>query len=158
MSNEGGGLATGMVFVDERKPRLSLSIFLDRKKSGRKGLLIARSQPDHISSDDELKDVECHRLLLRETENSVRPSDLKAIEEIITSFFDRNDGGVALLDGFEMLTLFNDFSKVVELLSKAQSAADSCGGSIVIPIDNRAIYPEDYRRIADTYKFLDSED
>jgi hypothetical protein len=42
LSSEGGRFTTGMVFVDERKPRLSLSVFLDRTKSGDKGLLIGR--------------------------------------------------------------------------------------------------------------------
>jgi hypothetical protein len=154
VSKGGESLGMGMVFVDERKPRLSLSTFLDRTRSGEKGLLIARNQPEHMCPDEELKGVECHRLLLRETENSVRPSDLAEIENIITAFFGRNKGGVALIDGFEMLTLFNDISKVAEMLNKAREAADSCGGSIVIPIDNRAIYPEDYRMISENYDFL----
>jgi hypothetical protein len=47
LPTEGGRFASGMVFVDERKPRLSLSVFLDRTKAGEKGLLIARNQPDH---------------------------------------------------------------------------------------------------------------
>ncbi|MEE9224324.1 MAG: DUF835 domain-containing protein [Thermoplasmata archaeon] len=158
LSNEGRRFITGMVFVDERKPRLSLSVFLDRMKAGDKGLLIAKNEPDHMCPNEELEGVECHRLLLRETENSVRPSDLAEIETIITSFFNRNKGGVALLDGFEMLTLFNDFSKVADMLNKAQSAADSCGGSIVIPIDNRAIYPEDYRMISENYRLLSADD
>jgi hypothetical protein len=57
-----------------------------------------------------------------------------------------------------MLTLFNDIDKVAEMLNEAQSAADSCGGSIVIPIDNRAIYPEDYRIISEKYKLLSPEE
>jgi hypothetical protein len=146
-----------MIFVEERKPRLSLSIFLDRKKSGDKGLLIVRNEPEHISTDEDLKDVECYRLLLRHTANSIHPSDLKKIGEVIASFFERNKGGVALFDGFEMLTLFNDFSKVTELLNKAQSAADSCGGAIVIPIDDRAVYPEDYKRISESFNFLETD-
>jgi len=155
VTSEVGRTPTGMFFISERRPKRSLSLFFDRTKTGIKGLLIVRNQPEGVSSDDELKHIECHRLLLRETENSIRPSDLKGIEEIITSFFKRNRGGIALLDGFEMLTLFNDFDKVTMMLNKAQSVADSCGGSIVIPIDNRAIYPEDLRRISEIYKFLD---
>lgn len=158
MGTESGGAPSGIIFIDERRPKLSLSLFLDRKRLGEKGLLISRNQPEHLSQDDDLKDVECHRLLLRETEGSIRPSDLKAIEKVIVSFFSKNEGGVALLDGFEMLTLFNDFNKVTELLGKAQSAADSCGGSIVIPIDNRAMYPEDYRMISENYKLLNAEE
>lgn len=158
MVTEGGNVTAGMVFVDERRPERSLSLFLNMKESGKKALLIARNEPGGMASDEELEDVECHRLLLRETEDSIRPSDLEAIERIITSFFERNGGGVALLDGLEMLTLFNDFSKVTELLNKAQAAADGCGGSIVIPIDNRAIHPEDYRKISEDYTFLDAVD
>lgn len=154
VTSEVEGAPTGMFFISERRPKRSLSLFFDRTRSGKKGLLIVRNQPEGVSSDDELERIECHRLLLRETENSIRPSDLKGIEEIITSFFARSRGGIALLEGFEMLTMFNDFDKVTVMLNKAQSAADSSGGFIVIPIDNRAIYPEDLRRISENYKFL----
>ncbi len=153
-----GNVPAGMIFVDERRPERSLSLFLNGKESGKKALLIARNEPGHLASDEELEDVECHRLLLRETEDGIRPSDLEGIERIITSFFKRNKEGVALLDGLEMLTLFNDFGKVTELLNKAQAAADDCGGAIVIPIDNRAIHPEVYRRISEDYSFLDADD
>lgn len=155
---KGGDVPAGMIFVDERRPKRSLSLFLNGKESGRKALLIARNEPGDMASDEELEDVECHRLLLRETEGSIRPSDLEAIEKVITSFFERNDGGVALLDGLEMLTLFNDLSKVTEMLNKAQAAADGCGGAIVIPIDNRVIQPEVYRRISEDYTLLDADD
>jgi hypothetical protein len=52
LPTEGGRFASGMVFVDERKPRLSLSVFLDRTKAGEKGLLIARNQPDHMCPNE----------------------------------------------------------------------------------------------------------
>ncbi len=155
---KGGDVPTGMIFVDERRPKRSLTLFLNGKESGKKALLIARNELGRLASDEELEDVECHRLLLRETEDGIRPSDFEGIERIVTSFFEKNKGGVALLDGLEMLTLFNDFSKVTELLNKAQAAADGCGGSIIIPIDIRAIHPEVYSRISEDYSFLDADD
>ena len=155
LSTEGGGSLKGLFFISERRPRASHSIFKERTEAGEKGLFIARYHPDDVALQEELRGVECHWLLLREKENSVRPSDLKAIEDIISSFFKRHAGGVALIDGVEILGLFNDFEKVLELLNKAQSAADSCGGSIIVPIDDRALYPEDYREISMRFNFLD---
>ncbi len=157
VTSNGGDLPTGIIFVNERKPKRSLSLFFGRKKSGEKALFISRNQPETMAGGEELTGVECHRILLREEGDSVKPSDLRTIEGIITSFFQRNKGGVAFVDGVEMLTLFNEFTKVTEMLRKAQEAADSCGGFIVIPIDNRAIYPEDYRLISEKFKFLNPE-
>lgn len=156
MSAEGGGSLKGLFFISERRPRTSHSIFKQRTRAGEKGLFIARYHPDDVALKEELCDVECHWLLLREKENSVRPSDLRAIGDIISSFFKRHSGGIALIDGVEILGLFNDFDKVVELLNKAQSAADSCGGSIIVPVDDRALYPEDFREISQRYNFLDA--
>ena len=157
LSIKGGGSLKGLFFINERRPRTSHSIFKERTKAGEKGLFIARYHPDDVALKEELCDVECHWLLLRERENSVRPSDLKAIEGIIRSFFKKHNGGVALIDGVEILGLFNDFENVVELLNRAQSAADSCGGSIIVPIDDRALYPEDFREISRKYTFLDAD-
>jgi hypothetical protein len=156
LSVECGGSLKGLFFISERRPRESHSIFRERTEAGEKGLFIARYHPDDVALKEELCDVECHWLLLRQRENSVRPSDLKAIEDIISSFFKKHNGGVALIDGVEILGLFNDFEKVVELLSKAQSAADSCGGSIIVPIDDRALYPEDFMEISRRFNFLDA--
>lgn len=146
-----------MVFINERRPKFSISFFRKRTKAGEKGLFIARKHPDDVALQKELSGVECYWLLLREGENCVRPSDLDTVESIITSFFERHKGGIALLDGIEILSLYNDFEEVLNLLRKAQLAADSCGGSIIIPVDNRAIYPEDLRQISAGFKFLDIE-
>lgn len=157
MSIEGGRALNGLFFVSERRPNASISLFKERTNAGEKGLLIARSHPDDIALKEELSEIECHWLLLREKKNSVRPSDLKAVEEIILSFFRRHGGGVTLLDGVEILCLFNDFEQVQKLLNSAQSAADACGGSIIVPVDDRALYPEDLKTISKNFRLLNTE-
>lgn len=157
MVTQGGAFPVGMLFVNERRPERSLSLFLEKKKSGRKALFISRHKPQAMAGEEDMRGVECHRILLREEPNSIQPSNLEKIESIIREFFEKNKGGVALIDGVEMLTLFNDFDKVTDLLRKAQDAADSYGGFIIIPIDNRSIYPEDFKAICEKFEFLDSE-
>ncbi|MCK4443436.1 MAG: DUF835 domain-containing protein [Thermoplasmata archaeon] len=155
LSTGAGGGLKGLYFISERRPRSSHSLFRQRTKAGEKDLFIARYHPDDVALKEELCDVECHWLLLREKENSVRPSDLKAVEEIIRSFFRRHKGGIALIDGVDILCLFNDFDKVVKLLNNVQSTAESCGGFIIVPVDDRALYPEDFSEISREYSFLD---
>lgn len=145
----------GMFFVDERRPEQSFSLFIDRKKAGAKGLCIARRQLENATSEEELRDVECYWLLLRDADNAIRPSDLEKIDDVICSFLEKNRGGVVLLDGFEMLMLFNDYSKISEMLTKAKSLADLNDAAIIIPIDSRALYREDFERISKDFKVLD---
>lgn len=147
----------GMFFVDERRPRKSFSLFCDRIKAGSKGLCIARREPDDLSVQELLKKVEYHRLLLKDAENSIRPSDLRRIDGIVSSFFERNKGGTVILEGVEMLLLFNDHSKVTELLNKAKSLADSRDGVIVIPVDSRTIYREDFENVKENFRVLEMD-
>lgn len=151
MSTGKGDQYNGMVLVDERRAEQCYSIFFKRKKAGAKCLCILRRQPEDVSLQEELKDVECYWLLLRKAENSIRPSDLGRIDNIITSFLERNKGGTVLLDGFEMLMLFNDYADVAQLLSKARLLADSNEGAIIIPVDRRAIYREDFEKISEDF-------
>lgn len=144
-----------MFFVNERRPEQSLSLFFDKKEGGAEGLCIARRQLDSVSMEEQLKDVECYWLLLREAENAIRPSDLEKIDEVMTSFLTRNRGGVVLLDGFEMLMLFNDYTKVSELLNKVKSLADSNDAAVIIPVDSRALYREDFENISSNYEVLE---
>lgn len=102
-STGAGGSLKGLYFIGERRPQASHSLFRQRTNAGEKGLFIARYHPDDVALKEELRDVECYWLLLREKENSVRPSDLNAVEEIIRSFFEMHKGGIALIDGIEIL-------------------------------------------------------
>ncbi|MFQ6060648.1 MAG: DUF835 domain-containing protein, partial [Thermoplasmata archaeon] len=75
--------------------------------------------------------------------------------EIVSSFFERNKGGIVLLDGFEMLTLFNDYDKVAGLLDRLRTLADSSNGAVVIPVDRRAIYREDFEKISKSFRVVE---
>jgi archaellum biogenesis ATPase FlaH len=144
-----------MYLVDERQSEQSYSLFFDRTKTGAKGLCILRRQPDDVALRIELKNVKCHWLLLRETKDSIRPSDLRKIDEVICSFLERNRGGIVLLDGFETLLLFNDFTEVSELLSKVRSLAESNEGAVIVPVDSRAMFREDFNKISESFRVLE---
>ncbi|UCD91715.1 MAG: DUF835 domain-containing protein [Methanobacteriota archaeon] len=145
----------GIFFVNERRPEQSLSIFIDRKRAGAKALCIVRRQHDHAALEQELQEVERYWLLLRYAQNAIRPSDLDKIDSVICSFLQKNRGGVVLLDGFETLMLFNDYSKISKLVGKAKSLADSSGSAIIIPVDSRALYREDFENISENFKVID---
>jgi hypothetical protein len=147
----------GMFFVNERRPEQSFSIFIDRKNSGAKGLCIARRQHDNATLEDELRDVECYWLLLRDAEKAIRPSDLGKIDDVLCSFLQKNHGGVVLLDGFEMLMLFNDYAKISDMLNKAKFLADTSESAIIIPVDSRALYREDFENISENFKVIDMD-
>jgi len=90
---------------------------------GHEGLIFTREFPERLRSKYGFKETPIIWLSREGKEENLRPTDLERLNHGVQDFLKRSKNGLIIIDGFEYLSTYNGFNKLVKLLHDLR---DSC--------------------------------
>jgi len=115
--------------------------FLDAVSLGRRGLCVTREFPDRLRRRIGTRDVTVIWLSNVGRQNSVKPSDVAALETLFVSALGEGHVSAVLLEGFEYLVTVNTLAPVLKLLRELHTRAEVAGTAVWVPVNPRLLTP-----------------
>ncbi|MFZ0829878.1 MAG: DUF835 domain-containing protein [Thermoplasmata archaeon] len=115
--------------------------FLDAVSAGQRGLCVTREFPDRLRRRIGTRDVTVIWLSNVGRQNSVKPSDVAALETLFVSALDEGHVSAVLLEGFEYLVTVNTLAPVLKLLRELHTRAQAAGTAVWVPVNPRLLTP-----------------
>ena len=115
--------------------------FLEAVSGGRRGLCVTREFPDRLRRRIGTRDVTVIWLSNVGRQNSVRPSDVAALETLFVSALGEGHVSAVLLEGFEYLVTVNTLAPVLKLLRELHTRAQATGTAVWVPVNPRLLTP-----------------
>ncbi len=123
--------------VEEPKPDVSIQMFIQELKKGRKGFCISRTNPKRFREKYHFKDVH-HIWLTRnyiEKEHCIDPTNLSRLSIEIINFIKETNNGITLLEGLEYLISQNSYQIILHFVQLINDKIMLSNSIIIIPID-----------------------
>jgi tRNA synthetases class I (I, L, M and V)/Protein of unknown function (DUF835)/Anticodon-binding domain of tRNA ligase len=134
-------LHQGIELLVEDTTDSAWSRFLDAVTAGRRGLCVTREFPDRLRRRIGSRDITVIWLSNVGRQNSVRPSDVAALETLFVSALGEGHVSAVLLEGFEYLVTVNTLAPVLKLLRELHSRAQAAGTAVWVPVNPRLLTP-----------------
>jgi hypothetical protein len=115
--------------------------FLESVSSGRRGLCVTREFPDRLRRRIGTRDITVIWLSNVGRQNSVKPSDVAALETLFVSALEEGHVSAVLLEGFEYLVTVNTLAPVLKLLRELHTRAQAAGAAVWVPVNPRLLTP-----------------
>jgi archaellum biogenesis ATPase FlaH len=124
--------------VRERKPFLSYKLFENALADNVPGLCVTRQFPDKVREAFELKDTRILWLSHTPGKDHHNPTSIGTLATIISSFIERYDKCVVLIDGLEYLVINNGFQQVLRFAEHINEQVMQSRSTVLIPISPNA--------------------
>lgn len=134
-------LHQGIELLVEDTTDAAWSRFLDAVSVGRRGLCVTREFPDRLRRRIGTRDITVIWLSNVGRQNSVRPSDVAALETLFVSALGEGHVSAVLLEGFEYLVTVNTLAPVLKLLRELHVRAQASGTAVWVPVNPRLLTP-----------------
>jgi len=129
----------GLVYVvRERKPFLSYKLFENTLADNVPGLCVTRQFPDKVREAFELKDTRILWLSHTPGKDHHNPTSIGTLATIISSFIERYDRCVVLIDGLEYLVINNGFQQVLRFAEHINEQVMQSRSTVLVPISPNA--------------------
>ena len=126
--------------VEERKPTYASRIFSEMVSYGFPGLCISTAHPADVKQEYGLRGkVTVLWLSKVEKDYSISPSSLGMLRDRITSFAERNENSVVLLDGLEYLISTNGFDLALKFLHDLMESVTLNRSRLIVPVSPGAL-------------------
>lgn len=122
----------------ERKPFLSYKLFENALADNVPGLCVTRQFPDKVREAFELKDTRILWLSHTPGKDHHNPTSIGTLATIISSFIERYDKCVVLIDGLEYLVINNGFQQVLRFAEHINEQVMQSRSTVLIPISPNA--------------------
>ena len=121
--------------VEERKPTHATRIFSEMASYGFPGLCISTAHPADVKREYGLRgNVTVLWLSKVKKDYSISPSSLGMLRDRITSFAERNENSVVLLDGLEYLISTNGFDLALKFLHDLMESVTLNRSRLIVPV------------------------
>jgi hypothetical protein len=131
-------LTTGKTYLlMERVPLRTHQILRRELAQGRKVLYFSKNSPTLLKTqlDFEPEQIEMRWLNPRPKEECSSPMDLEAFESKATRFMEKNKDGIVVLNGLEVLEMWNGFRPVFDRLQSMHNKVSANGNNLIITFD-----------------------
>jgi len=131
-------LTTGKTYLlMERVPLRTHQILRRELAHGRKVLYFSKNSPNLLKTqlDVEPEQIELRWLNPRPEEECSSPMDLEAFESKVTRFIEKNKDGIVVLNGLEVLEMWNGFRPVFDRLRSMHKKVSANGNNLIITFD-----------------------
>ena len=102
--------------VEEERPDLAYTLFINATKEGMKGMVVSRTYPKNLRKALDLGDVPVLWLTNAMSDEAIGPKDLERLSLAIRRFLDEGGGQLVLIDSLEYIITNNKFVSVLRLL------------------------------------------
>lgn len=124
--------------VRERKPFLAYRLFESLLADAVPGLCVTRQFPDKVREGFELKDTRVLWLSHTPGKDHHNPTSIGTLATIISSFIERYDRCVVLIDGLEYLVINNGFQQVLRFAEHINEQVMQSRSTVLTPISPNA--------------------
>lgn len=131
-------ISTGKLYLFvERVPLRTHQVLRKELSRGRKTLYISKNSPHVLYSqlNFDKKTIRTKWLTPRPSSECIPPMNLEELEKCMTNFMVENKDGIVVLNGVEVLEMWNGFRPVLEVLKRAQKKVSANGNSFLITMD-----------------------
>ena len=135
-------ITTGRVYLfEERVPLRTHQILRKELSEGRQALYISKHSPNQLRSQFDFDPKLLRTLWLspRPEQSCIPPMNLEIFEERVNEFLSENVNGIIVLNGVDVLEMWNGFRPVLEAIRRAKTRVNSNGTNLIISLD-----PKDY--------------
>jgi hypothetical protein len=124
--------------VRERKPFLAYKLFENVISDGVQGLCVTRQYPEKIREAFDLGETRVLWLSHTPGENHHNPTSIGTLATIISSFIERYEKCVVLIDGLEYLVINNGFQQVLRFAEHINEQVMQSRSTVLMPISPSA--------------------
>jgi hypothetical protein len=124
------------------KPHEAFERFVADVRAGTPGLCITRIRPEDAQERYGLKGVPIYWLSRSFGKETLNPTNLGAIVELVRKRTAGKPGSVVLLDGVEYLYTQNDFGKVVKFIQALADVVAEQKAVLLLPLDPQTLDPD----------------
>jgi CheY-like chemotaxis protein len=130
--------------IKEECPNWSVKLFTSEKDKGREGLIVTRTNPEHIKKEHDLDDVRiCWLTEVQTSEDMTSLSGLQELSILVNKFIEENNKSVILLDGLEYLITNNGLQHVLKLIQHLEDRISTTEGLMIVPVKPDTICKRD---------------
>lgn len=132
-------LEQGLCYVvRERKPFLAFALFENDVADDLPGLCVTRQFPDKLRETFNLKDSRIIWLSHTPGKDHHNPTSVGTLATLITSFIERYDRCIVIVDGLEYLVINNGFQQVLRFMEHVNEQVMQSRSTMLIPISPSA--------------------
>jgi hypothetical protein len=129
----------GMCYVvRERKPFLAFALFENEVADGMPGLCVTRQFPGRLKEAFSLRDTRIIWLSHTPGNDHHNPTSVGTLATIISSFIERYERCVVIIDGLEYLVINNGFQQVLRFLEHVNEQVMQSSSTVLVPISPTA--------------------
>ncbi|UCE45655.1 MAG: DUF835 domain-containing protein [Methanobacteriota archaeon] len=124
--------------VKERKPFLAFALFENEVSNGLAGLCVTRQFPDKLRDAFNLGEARIIWLSHTPGTDHHNPTSIGTLATIISSFIERYERCVTIIDGLEYLVINNGFQQVLRFLEHVNEQVMQSKSVVLVPISPNA--------------------
>ena len=132
-----------MYLIEERVPLRTHQLLRKELARGRPALYISKHSPNQLHSQfsNLHEPLTTKWLSPRPDGDCIPPMNLKLFEEYLHKFLQENEYGLVVLNGLDVLEMWNGFKPVLKVIKKTQERiSGSCCNSFIISLDPKNHY------------------
>jgi len=136
-------ITTGRVYLfEERVPLRTHQILRKELAEGRDALYISKHSPNQLRSQFDFDPSLLRTLWLspRPEESCIPPMNLEIFEDRVNEFLSENENGIIVLNGVDVLEMWNGFRPVLDAIRRAKMRVNSNGTNLIISLDPKNHY------------------
>ncbi|MBS3112521.1 DUF835 domain-containing protein [Candidatus Woesearchaeota archaeon] len=119
-----------------------------------KGLAITRQNPQNIIETFKLKTAKVIWLTELKNGKNLSPTDLEEISYVINNFINQEKRSIIIFDGFEYLSDYNSFAKVLHLFQVLKDAVSIKNSILLIYINPRTMEKNNIKLLESEFKVI----
>jgi len=129
---------------EERVPLRTHQVLRKELGKGRKTLYISKNPPRLLRTQLDFDETKLSTMWLstRPNPECIPPMNLVMFEENITEFLAANKDGIIVLNGLDVLEMWNGFRPVLDVLSRTHDRVNDEGSNLIISLDPHNHYPQ----------------
>ncbi|HOB38991.1 MAG TPA: DUF835 domain-containing protein [Methanomassiliicoccaceae archaeon] len=116
---------------------------------GRKTLYISKNPPRLLRTQLDFDETRLSTMWLstRPSPECIPPMNLNIFEQNIMDFLSKNENGIVVLNGLDVLEMWNGFRPVLDVLARAQAKVNANGSNLLISLDPHNHYPQKLEKL-----------
>jgi hypothetical protein len=140
--------------VKDMERKRAFRLFNDALGLGLEGLTITRQNPKDVVNAFNLKSAKIIWLTEIENGKNLSPTNLEELSYVINNFIGASKSAIILFDGFEYLSDYNSFSKVLHLFQVLKDNVSLKGAIMMIYINPATIDAQNLKQMENEFKVI----
>ncbi len=140
--------------IKDRHRKRAFKLFSDAVAQGLSGLAITRQNPKNVVKSFKLRKAKLIWLTEIKNGKNLSPTDLEEISYIINNFVNHEKRSIILFDGFEYLSDYNSFNKVLHLFQVLKDNISVKKSILILYINPKTLEKKHVKLLENEFKTI----